>query len=406
MGKGRKCPKCGKIENEFTFFCTECGTKTVEDVNSSPVNSVAITEQTEEVFDSSAVGNDYESASEEEMSNASTKEQDASNAHTGISPKLIGYIAGAVSVIAVIVLIIVVANRDATSLEDKADDNSVEYANMVSVEDDNVNETANSSDEYNESAGYADTDDKEVTIQYEEEIYVPDWYLVNGVAVNGNELCFSRDDGLQMGNGEYPLTVQHYIFNEEGSTLISLKEYIIFQNELSASQYADELNMYNSDGRNNFGMLEGETYYYNVGNILVEEFLPLYTDKKIGTLQEEISMYAGYGWAIEDVSDNYTGDQIYVDNMSEELQENESFYGIWCGAAKELSGAEDIAAQLQSKGFEADIFVTTDWDNLNDEKWYVVSAGKYHSEDDANNMLEEVKKVYSSAYIKFSGNHR
>lgn len=27
----RICPNCGHVENEYTFFCTECGTKTIED---------------------------------------------------------------------------------------------------------------------------------------------------------------------------------------------------------------------------------------------------------------------------------------------------------------------------------------------------------------------------------------
>lgn len=36
MAKERVCPKCGKTENEFTFFCTECGWKTeIRNVESS-----------------------------------------------------------------------------------------------------------------------------------------------------------------------------------------------------------------------------------------------------------------------------------------------------------------------------------------------------------------------------------
>ena len=30
MEKMRKCPKCGKTADQYTFFCTECGTKTIE----------------------------------------------------------------------------------------------------------------------------------------------------------------------------------------------------------------------------------------------------------------------------------------------------------------------------------------------------------------------------------------
>lgn len=30
MSNMRKCPKCGKVENLYTYFCTECGTKTIE----------------------------------------------------------------------------------------------------------------------------------------------------------------------------------------------------------------------------------------------------------------------------------------------------------------------------------------------------------------------------------------
>lgn len=33
MANMRKCQKCGKIENSYTYFCTECGTKTVDYVD-------------------------------------------------------------------------------------------------------------------------------------------------------------------------------------------------------------------------------------------------------------------------------------------------------------------------------------------------------------------------------------
>ena len=79
------------------------------------------------------------------------------------------------------------------------------------------------------------------------------------------------------------------------------------------------------------------------------------------------------------------------------------FYGIWCHASKERSEAEKGAKSLRNEGFDAEVFVTTDWSNLNKEKWYVVSAGTYSTEKKANRNLKVVKEVYPDAYVKFSG---
>lgn len=35
----RICPKCGHVEGEYTYFCTECGSKTVEDDGSAIASS-------------------------------------------------------------------------------------------------------------------------------------------------------------------------------------------------------------------------------------------------------------------------------------------------------------------------------------------------------------------------------
>ena len=81
------------------------------------------------------------------------------------------------------------------------------------------------------------------------------------------------------------------------------------------------------------------------------------------------------------------------------------FYGIWCGASNDRSEAESIVSSMNEKGLPAEIFVTTDWSNLNTERWYVVSAGTYNSQEEAENSLPQVKEYFANAYVKYSGDY-
>ena len=80
------------------------------------------------------------------------------------------------------------------------------------------------------------------------------------------------------------------------------------------------------------------------------------------------------------------------------------FYGIWCGAAKTEAEAQKQAKKIRENGFDAQVFVTTDWSNLNTEKWYVITAGIYGTKEAASAVLQDVQRVCSDAYIKYSGN--
>lgn len=80
------------------------------------------------------------------------------------------------------------------------------------------------------------------------------------------------------------------------------------------------------------------------------------------------------------------------------------FYGIWVFAAKERSDCDSVVQNLKSKGFSAEIYVTTDWSNLNTEKWYVVTAGTYNTKKQAEQNLSNVQSAgYDTAYVKYSG---
>ena len=82
------------------------------------------------------------------------------------------------------------------------------------------------------------------------------------------------------------------------------------------------------------------------------------------------------------------------------------FYGIWCQAAKDLNEAAAYASQIASYGYNAQVFNTADWSNLNSEPWYAVTAGVYYSESDAQAVLPGVQSVYPDAYIKYSGSYQ
>lgn len=93
-------------------------------------------------------------------------------------------------------------------------------------------------------------------------------------------------------------------------------------------------------------------------------------------------------------------------NVTASASEQSSFYGIWCSASKSEAEAYDYANWLSGYGFAARVFMTTDWSNLEQDPWYVISAGMYYSESDAYAALPSVQQVVSDAYVKYSGSYQ
>ncbi len=80
------------------------------------------------------------------------------------------------------------------------------------------------------------------------------------------------------------------------------------------------------------------------------------------------------------------------------------FYGVWCFAGKVESNARNVLLDLEAQGFDARMFVSNSWSNLNPEMYYVVTAGMCSTEAEANQLLVYVKNCgYPSAYVKYSG---
>ena len=81
-----------------------------------------------------------------------------------------------------------------------------------------------------------------------------------------------------------------------------------------------------------------------------------------------------------------------------------AFWGVWTLATRVENEANAEVKRLKEAGFnDARVIITTDWSNLNTERWYMVTAGAYTSEDAANNALSHVQDSAADAYVKYSG---
>ncbi len=112
-----------------------------------------------------------------------------------------------------------------------------------------------------------------------------------------------------------------------------------------------------------------------------------------------------YGVAISTITIEYIGKHNLTQGATESEQ-NTPFYGVWCFGSKDENDAIEFTDTLSSSDITGFVFVSTDWSNLNKERFYVVSAGVYSTEEEANDALKLVQaKGYSNAYVKFSGDY-
>ena len=71
---------------------------------------------------------------------------------------------------------------------------------------------------------------------------------------------------------------------------------------------------------------------------------------------------------------------------------NGEFVGIWIRAADNLEEAKSLANEAAAHVGAVQIFLTTNWSNLNPEPCYVLTAGIYASRSEAEMMLPEIQK--------------
>lgn len=93
-------------------------------------------------------------------------------------------------------------------------------------------------------------------------------------------------------------------------------------------------------------------------------------------------------------------------DIPKEVALNTPFYGIWIQASQNYEEIEKTRAEMEAQSIDARLMLTSDWENLNSEKWYVITAGIYETEDAAKEMLPVIQNYYPDAYVKYSGNYR
>ena len=83
------------------------------------------------------------------------------------------------------------------------------------------------------------------------------------------------------------------------------------------------------------------------------------------------------------------------------------FYGVWVGSLKDREKAVELTDKLKEKGFDPEYVYSPEWNNLNPEPYYCVTADKCFTKDAADVILEEAKKAgFKDAYVKYTGDRR
>ena len=113
-------------------------------------------------------------------------------------------------------------------------------------------------------------------------------------------------------------------------------------------------------------------------------------------------------WCPVEREDQYPNHPYLAQEESSEPQETHApFYGIWIAASGDYDEVKAYADEMRERGFNAGVYVTTDWSNLNPVRWYVVSAGEYPSEEAAQADLFNVRDAgWTDAYIKYTGDFK
>lgn len=131
-------------------------------------------------------------------------------------------------------------------------------------------------------------------------------------------------------------------------------------------------------------------------------------DSKNEILEENKSKDENEKTDVAQSTESKTNDSAYVSggDAFEEAIHQTSFWGVWCKASEQYEAVESVADELISKGYYAQVVLTSDWSELNQDTWYAVTSGMYGTEEEAVAALSQIQNIYGDAYVKYSGEYQ
>lgn len=84
--------------------------------------------------------------------------------------------------------------------------------------------------------------------------------------------------------------------------------------------------------------------------------------------------------------------------------DEDGFYGVWTAAETDYDKAVEKAKALSDLGYESYVCYSPEWKDLSSDAYCCVTAGRYSTEEEANDALSNVKNDgYPDAYVKHTG---
>ena len=100
---------------------------------------------------------------------------------------------------------------------------------------------------------------------------------------------------------------------------------------------------------------------------------------------------------------SYVPGQTDVSALLESDPMQDPFYGIFVSAQTESAPAIEFSEKVLAKGFDSMVIYSPEWENLSPKKLFCVTAGRYATQQEADDNLPAVKAEYPDAYVKYSG---